>query len=148
MKGYNTTLSCWVPGEGRLILLCPEWVRFLLLQASEDHQSHRWTASLLPLQHCSVTSLLQARWQHSAPHGQYQPQLSNCQFYHIEQSGWRIVIMTAIRCWRLLLHAYCCRRAAVMSNYCSCIYYAWHELTFSEKGRESQTFRSWPDNPT
>lgn len=39
MKGYNTTLSCWV--LGRLILLCREWVRFLLLQASEDHVSRR-----------------------------------------------------------------------------------------------------------
>lgn len=59
MKGYNTTLSCWV--LGRLILLYREWVRFLLLQASEDHWSRR------SLHHCypcsaavSVTSLLLA----------------------------------------------------------------------------------------
>lgn len=137
MKGYNTTLSCWVPGEGRLILLCPEWVRFLLLPvktivarllhhcypcSTAALQCHQFTAGLV--------TTLSITWSIST---------SFLTYWWVRILGWRIVIMAVICCRRLLLHAHCCKRAAVMSNYCWCIYYSWHDLTatkWSLKGRE------------
>ena len=147
MKGYSTTLSCWggetyPPAQNGFASCCCKQVK-TIRAIGGLHHCYPCSTAVSPV--CC------------RPGDNTLPRMVNinlnCQIVNSDtlssqDSGWRIVIMTAIRCWRLLLHAHCCERAAVMSNYCSCIYYAWHELTFSEKGRESQTFRSWPDNPT
>ena len=59
----------------------------------------------------------------------------------LRMAHWRIVIMAVICCRRLLLHAHCCKRAAVMSNYCWCIYYAWHDLTATKGSLGGKEFK-------